>query len=135
MDAFKRELHERGLEGKIAIKKTGCRGFCENGPVMAIAPEETFYNLVEPQDVREIVSKTLVDGSPVERLLYVDPDTRKKIRFEKDIPFFSKQQRRVLGNCGQIDPTDITDYIASGGYQALLKALINMTPEQVIDVE
>lgn len=130
---LEQELRSRGLDDNIEIKKTGCRGFCENGPVMAIAPEEIFYNKVEPLDVQEIITRTLMEGRPVERLLYTDPETRKKIRSEKDIPFFSKQVRRVLHNCGQIDPTDISDYIASGGYQAIARALTRMTPEQVID--
>jgi len=132
--AFEQEIQKGGLGEKIAIKKTGCRGFCENGPVMAIAPEEIFYNKVESKDVPEIVSRTLVEGRAVERLLYTDPESHKKIRSEKDIPFFSKQVRRVLHNCGQIDPTDIADYIAAGGYQALVRVLTGMTPEQVIDV-
>ncbi len=133
IDAFKQEIADRSLEGKIEVKKTGCRGFCENGPVMAIEPADIFYNKVDPKDVPDIVSETLVRGRPVDRLLYINPETKNKIRREKDIPFFGKQVRRVLANCGQIDPTNIEDYIAAGGYQAIVKALSRMTPEQVID--
>jgi len=133
IDALKQELAGCNIEDKIEIKKTGCRGFCENGPVMAIEPDDIFYNKIEPGDVPDIVSETLVKGEPVNRLLYTDPDTKSKIMCEKDIPFFGKQVRRVLANCGQIDPTSIEDYIAAGGYQAFAKALSSMTPELVIE--
>ncbi|MCP4665514.1 MAG: hydrogenase, partial [Deltaproteobacteria bacterium] len=133
IDAFRQELVDRPLKDKIEVKKTGCRGFCENGPVMAVEPADIFYNRVEPEDVPDIVSETLLSGKPVDRLLYSDHVTGKKIGREKDIPFFGKQVRRVLANCGQIDPTSIEDYIALGGYSALGKALTQMTPEQVID--
>ena len=133
VDAFERELSERGLEHKVLIKKTGCRGFCENGPVMAIEPQDIFYSRVDPQDVTDIVSETIVREKTVDRLLYADLTTGEKIKRESDIPFFGKQVRRVLANCGQIDPTSIEDYIAAGGYQSLVKALTQMTPEQVIE--
>ncbi|MFH1019366.1 MAG: FAD-dependent oxidoreductase [Pseudomonadota bacterium] len=133
IDALHKELSDRGLAGKINVKKTGCRGFCEKGPVMAIEPENIFYNQVTPEDVPDIVTKTLLSGEPVHRLLYVDPETKKPIRYEKDIPFFGKQVRRVLANCGRIDPTRIEDYIAAGGYRGLSKALTRMTPDGVIE--
>lgn len=132
IETLGRELSERGLTGKIDVKKTGCRGFCEKGPVMAVEPENIFYNQVTPEDVPDIVTGTLLGGEPVQRLLYVDPETKKTIRYEKDIPFFGKQVRRVLANCGRIDPTRIDDYIAVGGYRALTKALTRMTSEEVI---
>ena len=133
IDAFEKDLADKGLEGKIEIKKTGCRGFCEKGPVMLIEPENFFYNQVTPEDVPDIVSKTLSAGEPVGRLLYTSPETGKKITLEKDIPFFGKQVRRVLANCGRIDPTRIDYYIAAGGYRALAKALEKMSPEEVIE--
>jgi NADH-quinone oxidoreductase subunit F len=133
IDVFKQELANHGLADRIEVKKTGCRGFCENGPVMAIEPADIFYNKVEPECVSDIVSETLGHGRPVNQLLYTDPETKNKIRREKDIPFFGKQVRRVLANCGKIDPTNIEDYIAAGGYEAIVKVLSKMTPEQVID--
>jgi len=133
VDAFEQELAERGLENSVMIKKTGCRGFCENGPVMAIEPQDIFYCQVEPQDVSEIISDTLEKKKTVERLLYTDSFTGEKIAREKDIPFFGKQVRRVLANCGQIDPTSIEDYIVAGGYQAFIKTLTKLTPEQIIE--
>ncbi len=133
IDAFHEQLKDSGLEDSVEIKKTGCRGFCENGPVMALEPWNIFYNRVDPSDVQDIVTETLIKGRPVERLLYTDPDSQKKITAEKDIPFFGKQVRRVLANCGQIDPTNIEDYLEVGGYTALSKALADMTPNQIIE--
>ena len=133
IDAFHEQLKDSGLDDTIEIKKTGCRGFCENGPVMALEPWNIFYNRVDPSDVQDIVTETLTRGKPVERLLYTDPDTQEKIKAEKEIPFFGKQVRRVLANCGQIDPTNIRDYLALGGYTALSKALADMTSDQIIE--
>ncbi|MBW2264736.1 MAG: NAD(P)H-dependent oxidoreductase subunit E [Deltaproteobacteria bacterium] len=130
---FKEELAERGLQDKVEVKKTGCRGFCEKGPVMVIEPEEIFYSEVKPKDVTKIIDYTLLDGRPVKRLLYTDAETRKKITNEKDIPFFGKQVRRVFSKTGKIDPTQIQDYIAEGGYRALAKALTTMEPEEIIE--
>ncbi len=130
---FEKELAERGLQDKVEVKKTGCRGFCEKGPVMVIEPEEIFYTEVKPKDVTKIIDYTLLDGRPVKRLLYTDAATRKKITNEKDIPFFGKQVRRVFSKTGKIDPTQIEDYIAEGGYRALSKALTTMEPEEIIE--
>ncbi|MFC1534866.1 FAD-dependent oxidoreductase [Thermodesulfobacteriota bacterium] len=133
IEAFGHELADHGLEDRVEIKKTGCRGFCEKGPVMAIEPDDIFYNRVEPEDIEDVTSETLVSGRTVERLLYTDPEGRIKITHERDIPFFGKQVRRVLANCGKIDPTNIEDYIAAGGYKAIAKVFSGMTPEQVIE--
>ncbi len=133
IDELEHKVAEHDLGDRVEIKKTGCRGFCEKGPVMAIEPDDTFYNMVDPDDTEEIVSKTIAKGKTVERLLYKDPESGKSIKREKDIPFFGKQVRRVLANCGKVDPTDIKDYIAEDGYRAISKALSSMTPEQVIE--
>jgi NADH-quinone oxidoreductase subunit F len=132
-DDFSKELADLSLEGKIEVKRTGCRGFCENGPVMAIEPDDIFYNKIRPEDVPDIVSETLVHGRPVKRLLYKDPETRIKIRNEKDIPFFGKQVRNVFCKTGKIDPTQIDDYIAEDGYTALCKALTTMEPDEIVE--
>ena len=133
VEDFEKELAGAGLQGKIQIKKTGCRGFCENGPVIVIEPEDVFYNNVRPEDVPDIVSETLVDGRFVRRLLYKDVATKSKIIKEKDIPFFGKQVRNVFAYLGKIDPTQIDEYIAEGGYTALCKALTTMEPEEIIE--
>ena len=133
VDAFENELVACGLEDKFEVKKTGCRGFCEKGPVMAIEPSNLFYNKVKPKEMTKIVPETLINGKYVNRLLYTDSETKKKIKYEKDIPFFGKQVRNVFVNTGKIDPTQIDDYIAEGGYTALSKALTTMTPEKIIE--
>ena len=117
----------------VQIKRTGCHGFCQRGPLVIIEPEGILYSKVEPSDVPEIVQSLLPQGKPVERLLYRDPVTDKPIPYYRDIPFYNKQERIVLRNCGNIDPEDIDDYLAAGGYQALHQALSKMTSEQIID--
>ena len=133
IDAFKEEIKFLGLQNKVNVKVTGCHGFCEKGPIVVIHPGNIFYKNVEKEDIIEIVSETIIGGKIIDRLLYVDPKTGKKITKESDIPFYSKQERIILCDNGKIDPTNIEDYIAIGGYAALAKALFNMKPEKVID--
>ena len=103
------------------------------GPVMVIYPEGIFYCQVKPEDVPELVEETLVKGRVVERLTYKTTDEQASVPFYEDIPFYHKQQRIILRNCGIIDPERIEEYIARGGYEGLATALTTMTPEQVID--
>ena len=117
---------------KAGIKTTGCHGFCSRGPLVIIQPEGIFYQKVKPSDAADIVQTTLIEGQPVERLLYADPNTKEKILRVGDIPFYKLQRRVVLRNIGHIDPTDITDTIAAGGYAGLAKALGAMSPDQVV---
>ena len=131
-EALTQEIKTRGLEDKVDVKMTGCHGFCEKGPVTVILPKEIFYQQVTKEDAPEIVSKTLIKGEIIERLLYTDPATGKKIVFEPEVPFYKKQTRIVFCDNGRIDPTEISDYIARDGYTALSKVLTTMTPEQVI---
>ncbi len=131
--AFIDEIRRQGLEGKADVMRTGCHGFCERGPVVVILPEEIFYQQVSVADVSEVVSKTLIRKQPVERLLYVDPATGKVITYDHEVPFYKGQMRKVFSDNGRIDPTEIRDYVARGGYSALGKVLFSMTPEQVID--
>jgi len=133
IEAFEDEIKKQGLKIGISTRQTGCHGFCERGPVIVIQPKEIFYQMVKPRDVPEIVSKTLQKGEIVDRLLYIDPETGQKILSEPEVPFYQKQRRRILGDNGRIDPTDILDYIAGGGYQALAKAITTMSCEEVID--
>jgi len=132
-EAFVKEIKEQELEDEITVKKTGCHGFCERGPNVVIGPENIFYNSVTKEDVPEIISETLLEDRVVERLLYEDPVTGQKCLYENDIPFYKKQKRIVLKNCGRIDPTSIEDYIKVDGFQALAKILSQMTPEGVIE--
>ncbi|TET28029.1 NADH-quinone oxidoreductase subunit F, partial [Candidatus Aerophobetes bacterium] len=132
-EAFTQEIKRRGLEEKVDIKMTGCHGFCERGPVTVILPKEIFYQQITKEDVPEIVSKTLIKGEIIERLLYIDPATGKKIVFEPEVPFYKKQMRIVFRHNGRIDPTEISEYIARDGYLALSKVLTTMSREQVIE--
>lgn len=129
---FREEVRKQGMEESVDIRTTGCHGFCERGPIVVIHPEGIFYEKVKIKDVAEIVSETIGNNKIIDRLLYRDPRTKKRIVREKDIPFYKQQKRIVLGNNGFIDPTDIKDYIALDGYQALAKVLRDMTPEEVI---
>lgn len=131
--AFEEEIKKQGLEGKMDLKRTGCHGFCEQGPLVVIYPEEICYPKVKPSDVPEILSQTIVEKKIIDRLLYVDPSSGEKIAQESEIPFYKNQARLVFGNNSRIDPKSIDDYIALGGYSALVKALSQMTPEQVLE--
>ncbi|MEI6633974.1 MAG: NADH-ubiquinone oxidoreductase-F iron-sulfur binding region domain-containing protein [Chlamydiota bacterium] len=132
-DAFRAEIAARGLQAAVDIRTTGCHGFCERGPLVVIHPRGIFYQKVSPDDVAEIVSRTVGEGRVIDRLLYVDPATGEKIVHENEVPFYRAQTRLILGANGRIDPTRIEDYIEGGGYRALAKALFSMTPQGVVD--
>jgi len=127
------ELEKQGLNAAVDIRRTGCHGFCERGPIIVIHPEEICYFQIEPKDVPEIISETIVGKRLVDRLLYTDPNTQEKIIHESEIPFYKYQKRIVFGSNGNIDPKKIDDYLAIGGYSALAQALTGMTPEQVLE--
>jgi NADH-quinone oxidoreductase subunit F len=129
--AFENEIKSRNLEKKVDVRKTGCHGFCERGTVVIILPDEICYLHVKPDDVSEIVQKTLIEKKTVDRLLYQDSDGKKLVS-ESEIPFYKHQSRIIFGNNRFIDPKNIEDYIALGGYGALSKALFEMTPERVL---
>jgi NADH-quinone oxidoreductase subunit F len=130
--ALKKELKKHGLEDKVAIKETGCPGFCEKGTVVVIYPEEICYLQVQPEDAGEIVSRTILAKKVIDRLLYIDPTTGEKAVRESEIPFYKNQMRLLIGNNIKINPKSIDDYLAIGGYSALVKVLLTMSPEQVI---
>ena len=134
-DEFKKILKQKRLRGFSveALAETGCHGFCEQGPLVVIEPDGTFYTRVKVKDVAEIVETTIKSKKVVKRLLYTDPTTGKTIRKYADIPFYSHQRRIALRNIGKIAQCNINEYIAVGGYQALGKALTKMTPEGIID--
>jgi NADH-quinone oxidoreductase subunit F len=130
-EALKEEISQQGISD-AEVDFTGCHGFCEQGPNVVIEPEGILYTHVQAEDALEIVTSHLRDGKPVQRLFYHDPVTGKAIPHYSEINFYKKQQRLILRNCGQINPEKIEHYIARGGYQALKKAFLEMTPEQVI---
>ena len=127
------ELQKQGLSDEVDIRRTGCHGFCERGPIIINRPEEISYFQIKPEDVPEIISETIKEKKVVERLLYTDPDTNEKIIHESEIPFYKHQKRLVFGSNGNIDPKSIDDYIAIDGYSALAKALSGMTSEDVLE--
>ncbi len=131
-EALRAELGARGADRKVELRATGCHGFCERGPLVLLFPEGVLYQHVRAEDVAEIVEKTVLGGEMVERLFYVDPTTGVQHRKEEDIPFYRNQQRLVLRDNGHLDPTSIDDYIALGGYSALVRAL-EMGPEAILE--
>jgi NADH:ubiquinone oxidoreductase subunit F (NADH-binding)/(2Fe-2S) ferredoxin/NAD-dependent dihydropyrimidine dehydrogenase PreA subunit len=133
ISAFEAEIEKQGLKTSVDTKGTGCPGFCERGPVVVIYPEEICYLQVKPEDVPEIVSQTIREKKVVGRLLDVDPTTGDKATHESDIPFYKNQVRNIIGNNIKIDPKNIDDYLALGGYSALAKVLSRMTAEQVLE--
>ena len=132
-EALREEIERQGLGEQIEIRTTGCHGFCERGPLVVVHPEGIFYQKVSREDVAEIISRTAVQGEILDRLLYTDPASGKKIVREKEVPFYLKQTRLLFGSNGRIDPTSIEDYIALGGYSSLGRALFRMKPREVID--
>ncbi|MGB2853338.1 MAG: FAD-dependent oxidoreductase [Dehalococcoidia bacterium] len=133
-EALEAEVARQGLKN-ATVEISGCHGhgLCEQGPSVVVEPEGIFYTHVQAEDAAEIVSSHLRDGKPVERLFYHDPVTGEATPRYSDMNFYKKQQRVILHNCGHINPEKIDHYITSGGYRALRKALLEMTPEQVID--
>ncbi|MBW1797158.1 MAG: 4Fe-4S binding protein [Deltaproteobacteria bacterium] len=131
--SIEEEIKNQGLSDEVDIRKTGCHGFCERGPIIVIHPEEICYFQIKPEDVPEIVSRTIKEKKVIERLLYTDPGTNEKIVHESEIPFYKNQERLVFGSNGSIDPKSIDDYLAIGGYSALAKIFSGMTAEQVLE--
>jgi len=131
--AFEEEVKKQSLEGKVDVRVTGCHGFCAQGPNIVIYPEEICYVKVRPEDASEIFSQTLIGKKVVDRLVYTDPNTGKKAVHQSEIPYYKKQTRNLLGANPKIDPRSIDDYLAIGGYSSLAKALLQMTPKQVLE--
>ena len=132
IDAVKNELDKQGLAKRVCIRTTGCHGFCEQGPLMVIEPQNIFYCHISPDDAHEIITKTIGDNEVVERLLYIDPVSGKRIQTEAEIPFYRAQDRHLLAQNRLVDPCSIEDYIAMGGYAAFAKALFEIPPESIV---
>ena len=133
MEALHNEIKKQGLEEEVAVVETGCHGLCALGPIMIVYPDATFYSMVQPGDIPEIVSEHLLKGRVVTRLLYQETvSPAGGIKALRDTDFYKKQHRIALRNCGVINPENIEEYIGTGGYQALGKVLTEMTPDDVI---
>jgi NADH-quinone oxidoreductase subunit F len=133
INALNENIEKLGLKDSVKVIATGCFGFCARGPIMHIQPDNIFYTQVTEKDVQEIVFSHLLEGNIVQRLLYEDPETKIKLLSQEEMPFYKKQNRIALRNCGIIDPENIEEVIASGGYQALGKAVSEMTQDEVIN--
>jgi NADH-quinone oxidoreductase subunit F len=131
--SLEKAIKEQNLEDEVKIKVTGCHGFCEAEPNIIIQPHNIFYRKVQPKDAKDITSQTIINNKVIDQLLLEDLATGKKIANEKDIPFYKKQKRIILGDNTLIDPTDINDYLSIGGYGSLAKALSTMSPENIIE--
>ncbi len=134
IDALRLELKTVGYDDEIRVVKTGCFGFCGQGPIIKVHPDNVFYVKVMPEDAKEIVAEHIVKGRVVERLLFEDPEAKVKQDKHSQMNFYKKQYRIALRNCGTINPEDINEYIAFRGYEALGKVLTEMKPEDVIQV-
>ncbi len=131
-DALEKEIKRRGLENEIKVVTTGCNGFCERGPLLVVQPGNIFYQLLTVKDIPYLVEEHLLKGRPVKKLMYQPPEEKTPVPILSEINFFKKQVLLALRNRGLIDPEKIEDYIARDGYKALVKALTQMTPEQII---
>ena len=129
---LEREIAKHGLENEVAIVATGCNGFCERGPIMVVQPENIFYQQLKEKDIPFLVEEHFLKGRPVQKLMYIPPKEEIAIPKMSDIEFFKHQLLVVLRNRGRIDPEKIDEYIAYDGYQAMVKALTDMNPEQII---
>lgn len=143
-EEFERCLKEAGLELFVDLKLnyhddekayqltgSGCQGFCAQGPLVNILPSETMYTKVKPEDVPEIIERSIKNEEVIDRLLYVNPADGKRSKGQTEIPFYKRQTRLVLGECGHLDPSNIREYISHDGYAAAEKAFTKMTPEEV----
>lgn len=143
IEALVKNITETGLkvrveahtEGKhdMRVSKSGCHGFCQMGPLVTILPENILYTRVKAADAREIVEKTLSKGEIIDRLLFVEPATGRHAKGSDDITFYKRQKRTVLKECGHVDPEDINEYIAHGGYEGARLAIVTMKPETVCE--
>ncbi len=132
-EALKAELADKQLNDKVEVVETGCNGFCAMGPLMVVHPGDIFYQKIAVEDIALIVQEHLIGGTPVEKLLYKDPATKRTIASQTQIPFFAHQMPRALRNKGLINPESIEDYIARDGYLGVARALSAMTPEEIVE--
>jgi NADH:ubiquinone oxidoreductase subunit F (NADH-binding)/(2Fe-2S) ferredoxin/NAD-dependent dihydropyrimidine dehydrogenase PreA subunit len=131
-EAFAREIERRDLAGSVTLRRTGCQGFCEQGPVVIIEPSGVLYCHVTAEDAGAVVAQAAGHGDAIERLLYTDPVTGRKVLTQAEIPFYKAQQRTLLRMNRLVAPESIEDYLAIGGYESLVKVLEGMSPEDVI---
>ena len=132
IDNLRLKLEELNMTDEVTVIKTGCFGFCGQGPIIKVQPDNVFYVKVKLSDIDEIIDEHIVKGRVLDRLLYEDPKAKSKVKEHKNMDFYKKQYRIALRNCGFINPEDISEYIAVRGYEALAITLAESTPEDVI---
>ncbi|MFW6099070.1 MAG: NAD(P)H-dependent oxidoreductase subunit E, partial [Thermodesulfobacteriota bacterium] len=132
-DALVEEIQRQGLQEEVFVATTGCNGFCAAGPLMIAYPEGVFYQKLSPEDVPYFVEEFLVKGRIPQKFLFESPEAEQLIPTIKDIGFFSRQVLVALRNRGLIDPDKIDEYIARDGYMGTAKALLEMTPDQIVE--
>ncbi len=132
-DILTQEIAAKNLDDKVQIIETGCNGFCAAGPLIVIQPGAFFYQKLSAENISEIIETHIINGEPVEKLLYKDPITKKRIASQNDIPFFANQMLIALRNKGRINPEDINHYIATDGYFGFAKSLFEMKPKQIVE--
>ena len=128
---LEKELKNRNIDD-VEVVLTGCFGFCEKGPIVKVVPANNFYIEIKPEDAKDIIEIDIIDNKKVERILYKDPVSQKAVTDYKKMNFYQKQERRVLKNCGAIDPENIDDFLKNDGYKASKKAISEMTRDFVI---
>ncbi len=131
-DKLENEIIKKGLQNEVSVVTTGCNGFCAVGPLMVVQPDGIFYQLLKETDIPHLVEEHFIKGRPVKELMYTPPKEKAPIPKMSDIPFFAEQTLVVLRNRGLINPESIDEYIARGGYEAIVKVLTTMTPDEVI---
>ena len=131
-DAFVAEVEAAGLRDEVEVAIIGCHGLCSQGPLAVVSDGDTYYPRLKVKDVKRIVEEHLVGGALVEKLLYLDPDSGARIACAHDIPFYSQQTRIALRDVGVIDPENLDEYLARGGYEAARKALLAMQPDEIV---
>jgi NADH:ubiquinone oxidoreductase subunit F (NADH-binding)/(2Fe-2S) ferredoxin/Pyruvate/2-oxoacid:ferredoxin oxidoreductase delta subunit len=131
-EAIEKEIQKRKLQDEVMVIATGCNGFCERGPILMVHPDGVFYQQLKVDDIPFLIEEHLLKGRPVKKLMYIPPEEKEPIPRMKDIEFFKHQRLIVLRNRGRIDPEKVEEYIAFDGYEAMGKALSEMTPEKII---
>jgi NADH:ubiquinone oxidoreductase subunit F (NADH-binding)/(2Fe-2S) ferredoxin/Pyruvate/2-oxoacid:ferredoxin oxidoreductase delta subunit len=131
-EAIEKELQKKKLQDEVMVIATGCNGFCERGPILMVHPDGVFYQQLKVDDIPFLIEEHLLKGRPVKKLMYIPPEEKEPIPRMKDIEFFKHQRLIVLRNRGRIDPEKVEEYIAFDGYEAMGKALSEMTPEKII---
>lgn len=133
IDSLKQEIKNAGLEDLVSVSLTGCFGFCAQGPIIKVHPDNVFYVKVQADDARDIVQDHLIEGKLVDRLLFIEQSEEKKVKSSDDMSFYKQQMRIALHNCGYINPEKVEDYLANDGYLMLGKCLTELKPEEVIE--